>query len=136
MSAPFKINVAEFEKLQEAMKEFQGDTESAINEVLHGEGATLIQDSIRRLIPTSNKSWKGKAPAAKTGKSLRSVNENLAVIVTTTKVYQYLYFPNDGTNTRRHVGNQQFFEAGGEAVQDEVIQRCITKLTNNFEQGE
>lgn len=133
MSAPFKINVAEFEKLQDAMKEYQGDTESAINEVLHGEAGTLIENSIQQLIPVSNKNWKGKAPAAKTSKSLRSINENLAVSVTTTKKYQYLYFPNDGTNTRRHVGNQQFFTRGGEAVQDEIIERCITKLTKNFE---
>ncbi len=130
-----QMSVAEFEKLQSAMKEYQGDVEATINNVLHNQGGALIQESIQRLIPVSGKSWKGKAPAAKTSKSLQSINTNLAVAVTTTKRYQYLYFPNDGTNTRRHVGNQRFFEEGGEAVKDEIIERCIGKLTNNFEKG-
>lgn len=130
-----KINVAEIDKLHEAMKNFQGEVEPIINDVFHNQGGELIQGSIRRLIPVSGKTWKGKAPAAKTSKSLQSVNTNLAVTVKTTKKYQYLYFPNDGTNTRRHVGNQQFFEKGGDAVKDEIIERCITNLTTNFEKG-
>ena len=133
MSRTLQITTADIDKLQSAMKEYQGDVETSINEVLHGEGGELIQDSIRRVIPVSGKSWKGKAPAAKSSKSLQAVNSNLAVTVTTTKKYQYLYFPDDGTNTRRHVGNQRFFEKGGEAVKDEIMERCISKLINNFE---
>lgn len=128
----FEINFADFEKLQNAMKEYQGNVEETINDVLHNQGGELIQESIRRLIPESHKNWKGKAPPAKTGNSLRSVNENLAVTVTTTKKYQYLYFADDGTSTRRHVGNQQFFNKGGEAVKDDIINRCISKLTQNI----
>lgn len=130
-----KINFSDAEKLQAAMKAFQGEVEPTINDVLHNEAAPLAQESIRRLIPVSGKTWKGKAPAAKTSQSMRNINGNLSVTVTTAKKYQYLYFPNDGTNTRRHIGNQQFFEKGGEAVQDEIIERCISKLTNNFEKG-
>lgn len=124
-----KINFSEVEKLQAAIKSYQDEVEPAINDVLHNEGGGLIQDSIRKLIPVSGKRWKGKAPAAKSSKSLESVNANLAVTVKTTKKYQYLYFPNDGTNTRRHAGEQYFFEKGGEAVKDEIIDRCISKLT-------
>lgn len=133
MSGAFKISIADIEKLQIAMKEYQGDAETAINDVFHNQGGELIQESIRRLIPVSGKTWKGKASPAKSSNSLKSVNTNLAVTVTTTKKYQYLYFPNDGTNTRRHVGNQQFFEKGGDAVKDKIIERCISKLINNFE---
>ena len=128
-SAGFKINVADLDKLQTALKEYQGNAENAINEVLHNQGGELIQESIRKLMPVSGKNWKGKASPAKSSKSLQNLNTNLAVTVTTTKKYQYLYFPNDGTSTRRHVGNQQFFEKGGEAVKDKIIERCITKLT-------
>lgn len=128
-----KINFSDAEKLQSAMKAYQGEIEPTINDVLHNQGGVLIQDSIQRIIPVSGKSWKGKAPAAKSSKSLRSINTNLAVTVTTMKKYQYLYFPDDGTSTRRHVGNQRFFERGGEAVKDDIIERCISKLTNNFE---
>lgn len=131
----FKISFSDADKLLNAMKDFQGDVEPTINDVLHNEAAPLAQEAIRRLIPVSGKSWKGKAPAAKTGNSLRNVNGNLSVTVTTQKKYQYLYFPDDGTSTTRHAGNQQFFGKGGEAVKDEIIERCIAKLTNNFEKG-
>lgn len=130
-----KIDIASVDKLQEAMKAYQGEVEPTINEVLHNQGGELISESVRRLIPVSGKHWRGKAPAAKSGKSLQNVNENLAVTVKNSKRYGYLYFPNDGSNTRRHVGNQQFFEKGGEAVRDEIIERCITALTNKFEEG-
>ena len=39
------------------------------------------------------------------------------------------FFAEDGTNTRRHIGNQQFFARGGENVKGEIIGRCIEKLT-------
>ena len=135
MSGTLQITTVDIEKLQSAMKEYQGDVETSINEILHNEGGELIQDAIRRIIPVSGKNWRGKASPAKTSKSLQSINTNLAVEVTTTKRYRYLYFPDDGSNTRRHAGNQRFFERGGEAVKDEIIERCISKLTNNFEKG-
>lgn len=126
------INITDFDRLQKAMKDFQDNAETTINDVLHNQAGLLIQDSVRRLIPVSGKTWKGKKGAAKTSNSLKSVNGNLEVTVKSTKRYQYLYFPDDGTNTRRHVGNQQFFRKGGEAVKDEIIERCINKLINNF----
>lgn len=127
------IDVSGVEKLQQAMKDFQGNTERTINEVLHNEASPLIQEAIKRLIPTSGKTWSGKKPPAKTGKSLTDVQGNLSITVTTTRNYQYLYFPDNGTNTRRHVGNQQFFRRGAEEKQDEIIERCVAKLVNNFE---
>lgn len=128
----FKLNVSDVERLQDAMKEFDGNVEEIINDVLHSEAGEKIQESIRRLMPASGKNWKGKASPAKTSNSMQNINGNLSVTVTSTKKYQYLYFPDDGTTTRRHVGNQQFFARGAEAVKDEIIDRCVTKLTNNF----
>lgn len=115
------------------MERYQGDVESAINEVLHEQAGELANEAIRRLIPVSGKKWKGKKAGAKIGKSLLNVPGNLSLTVTTTKNYQYLYFPNDGSSTRRHVGQQFFFERGGEVVQDEVINLCIARLISDFE---
>ena len=129
----FSVNFSDVERLQEALQNYQGDTEAAINDVLHNEAGGLAQEEIKRLMPVSGKSWKGKKPAAKNANSLRNVNGNLFVTVTTQKAYQYLYFPDDGSNTRRHAGNQQFFWRGGETVQDEIIERCINKLITKFE---
>ncbi len=129
----FEMNVTEFERLMQAAKNFPGDAEKTINEVLHTEAGPLIQDAIRRLMPTSGKTWNGKIPPAKTGNSLTEKKENLAITVKTTNKYHYLYFPDDGTNTRRHVGNQQFFHRGGESQQTEIVDRCIERLVNSFE---
>lgn len=128
-----KMHIMELDELHKHMKEYQGNTEDAINEVLHGKAGTLISDEVRRLMPVSGKHWRGKKAAAKSSSSLMNVNENLAVTVKTKKAYQYLYFPDDGTNTRRHVGNQQFFKRGGEAKTDEIINLCIGKLVDDFD---
>lgn len=127
-----ELNAESIANLEKAMIEYQGDTEKTINDVLHNDASQLIQDAVKRLIPESKKTWNGKKAAAASGKSLTDVKENLSVTVKTTKPYQYLYFPDDGTNTRRHVGNQQFFKRGGESQIDEITKRCITRLTENF----
>jgi len=114
------------------MKDFQGNTEEVINDVLHNEAGPLVEDAIQRLMPVSGKTWRGKKKAAKAANSLKSVNENLAVTIKTTKAYQYLYFPDDGSSTRRHAGNQQFFKRGGESQRDEITARCVGRLVDDF----
>lgn len=136
MSTTMSINATDFERLQKVLEKFPGNSEKAINEVLHGEGGALIQESIRRLIPVSGKTWKGKAAPARSGNSLMLEPGNLSVTTKSTKPYQYLYFPNDGTNTRRHVGNQQFFPQGVENVEGEVVDRVIDNIIKKFKEGE
>lgn len=131
--AVFRIDTTEFERLQNAIKNFPGDAEETINEVLHTEGSQLIQEGIRNLIPVSGREWKGKKPAAKSAKSLTDMKGNLFVEVKTTSNYHYLYFPDDGTNTRKHIGNQQFFFKGAESQEETVIDLCVNKLIDSFE---
>lgn len=132
----FELDATELERLQKALKNFPGDTEKAINEVLHEEASPLLQEEIKRLMPVSDvKPWKGKLPHAKQSKSLTDEKGNLFVTVKNSKKYGYLYFPDDGTNTRRHVGNQQFFRRAGEAKQTEIIDRCIKRLVGDIEQS-
>ena len=137
--ARFEMGTKEIERLHNAIRNFPGKAEEAINDVFHNDAPTLVSEAIKRLIPTSGRKWSGKAPAAKTAKS--SVTErkdergNLTFAVGTTGKYHYLYFPDDGSNTRRHVGNQQFFQRGAEEKQPEIVDRCITKIVNNFEKG-
>lgn len=131
----YNIYFADADRLLQAMKDYSGNVENAINEVLHNEIGDLAQTEIKRLMPVSGKHWNGKKAAAKTSNSLRNLNEHLSVTVRTQKSHQYLYFPDDGTNTRRHIGNQRFFARGGENIQGEIIERCEEKLVNNFEKG-
>lgn len=127
-----QIDYSQTEKLQQAMQAYQGNTEEVINDVLHNFAGDRAQEAIYRLMPRSDKK-KGKH--ARESKSLSNVTGNLAVTVTAKGKWNYLYFPDDGTNTQRHIGNQQFFKRGGDAVLDEIIERCITKLTTEFEKG-
>lgn len=123
----FDINFLEVEELEKALTEYSGNTEEAINDVFHSEEVnTLAQNAIKALMPVSNKK-KGKH--AKHSNSLRKQDGNLSVTIRTQKAFQYLYFADDGTNTRRHIGNQRFFGRGGENVQGDIIQRCKDKLT-------
>ena len=126
------LNIMEFENLYQAIKEYEGNTENAINDVLHNEAGQLIQDAVKNLIPQSHKRWKGKKPPAKTSNSLMQQKENLSITVKTRNAYHYLYFPDDGSSTRRHVGNKHFFQRGGESQQDEIANRCVEKLVNDF----
>lgn len=130
----FNINSSDFERLQETIKNYPDRAEKAINEVFRSqEVSDLVYDKIKNLMPKSEgKGWKGKAPHAKDSKSLRSTNENLSLTVRNAKRYQYLYFPNDGTNTKRHRGQQFFFEGGGEAATGDIVDGCIEKIVNNF----
>lgn len=129
----FKISAEEFERLEGAMKSFQGNAIETINDVLHNEGGQLIHDEIKRLMPMSGKRWKGKKAPAKTSNSLQIVGGNLSVTVSAKKAYQYLYFPDDGSNTRRHAGNQQFFLNSGENQKEDIINLCINRLVNGLE---
>lgn len=133
MSNTMNISIEEFEKLQIAMQEYQGNTEKAINDVLHNQAGGIIQDSVKNLIPVSGRTWNGKRKGAKAAKSLKSVNSNLTVKVTTTSNYQYLYFPDDGSSTVRHAGEQHFFRRGGDLVTDEIIDLCVGRLISDFE---
>lgn len=134
MSVKFELDYANIEKLENAIKDYQGDAERTINDVLHNEAGAMIQEAVIRLMPRSEKK-KGKN--AKDSNPLTNINGNLSVTVTTKKKFQYLYFPDDGTSTRRHVGKggrpQEFFKRGGELVQDDIIDRCVGRLVGDFE---
>lgn len=127
---PLRLDVIDFDELQQAIKNYPQDAEKVINEILHGEGSLLLQEEIRRLTPVSGKHWSGKKASAKRSKSLKDRKGHLFVDITTTSYYHYLYFPDDGSNTRRHFGNQHFFWRGAERKQDEIIERCIGRLTD------
>lgn len=131
--ARFEMDAKEVERLFNTVKNFPGNAEKSINEVFHNDAPPIVSEEIKRLMPVSGKSWKGKAPAAKSAKSLTDETANLSFTVKTTGKYHYLYFPDDGTNTKRHIGNQQFFQRGGENKQTEIVDRCISRIVKDFE---
>lgn len=131
--ASFELDFDEVESLQQKMDEYGTGAQRIINDVLHGEGGQKIKDQIHLLIPSSGRHWKGKRVPAASADSLQQVNnEMLAVTIKSKTAYNYLYFPDDGSNTRRHAGNQQFFQHGAEEAADSVVEMCLGKLTENF----
>lgn len=126
----FTLDNEGFERLENALKGYEGNTEEKINEVLWNVGGSLIESEIIRLLPRSGRNWRGKKKAAKDAEPFVQDHENLSVTVRTKNAYHYLYFPDDGTNTRKHVGEQHFMFGGAENMQEEIIERCIVELTN------
>ena len=134
MSEWFKTDLQEVEKLAERMEKFGAGAGQIIDDVLHGEGAKDIKEKIAHLLPSSGRSWSGKRAAASTvmpGK-FKQDNGQLSVTIAARGAYGYLYFPDDGSNTRKHAGNKQFMRRGAEAAAPDVIEKCLGKLTEGF----
>lgn len=130
----FTLDDSAIDRIENAIKGFSGNAEEVITSVLHEEAGPLLETEITRLMPVSHvKSWRGKKPHAKHSKSLFiDDKKDLEVTVKTQKRYQYLYFPDDGTNTRHHVGNQRFFQRGGINKQEEIMYLCVGRLVDDF----
>ena len=126
--ATFSLDTESYNKLFELMKTFQGQAPRTVNEVLWNEGGPLINEAIMNLLPVSGKRWKGKKPAAKSAAPFVQENGELSVTIKTKNAYHYLYFPDDGTNTRKHVGEQYFMFGGAEAEQQRIIDLCVATL--------
>ena len=64
----------------------------------------------------------------------RSFNQDddmLAVTVAARGKYSYMYFPDDGSNTEKHRGNQQFMKRGAERATERIIELCTGRLLGN-----
>ena len=131
--ASFELEVDEVDALQDMLDDYGSRAEKIINDVLHDEGGNKVKDRIHMLIPSSGRSWRRKKAPASAADSLElNTTEMLAVTVKSKTAYNYLYFPDDGSNTVRHAGNQQFFYKGAEQSAAEVVELCLGKLTEDF----
>ena len=131
--ARFELDVSQHERLQRAMQEYGNQAGRTVDDVLHNEGGKLIQDEIMRLLPESGRTWKGKRTAAKRAQPFTQKNESLAVTIKTKSPYHYLYFPDDGSNTKRHRGEQQFMYRGAENQTNRIMDLCINRLIEKWE---
>lgn len=129
----FGMDAASFEAVQDAIRAFPGDAESAINSVMHGEAGPMIYRRINPLIHPSGRTFKGHRASAKASDwPYYDVGENLAVTVKAQGSYGYLYFPDDGSTTRRHAGGQEFFRRGGDQATREVVDACLGAISREW----
>ena len=134
MSGNWEVDATEMDRLMEVAQQWPQVSEDAINDVLHGEGGRLIGLRIDNLIPVSGRTFKGHTSGAK-GSAWQSYDKpNLGVTVAARGKRAYLYFPDDGTNTKRHAGNKQFFAKGAEDATDEVVDLCIYTMIQRMEE--
>ena len=133
----FTLDARHIETLQRAMQLYGNQAGRTVDDVLHNEGANLIQEEIMRLLPESGRDWKGKRPAAKRAQPFTQKNESLAVTIKTRSAYHYLYFPDDGSNTRNHVGYKgkprEFMFHGAENQAGRIMDLCINRLIEKWE---
>lgn len=135
MSAVFSVEDTEYDILLTAMIDFGEGSVDVVSEVVHGS-ADLIRDNIDLLLPVSGRTFKGHRSGARGSQWQRyDTSERLAVTVATTAARRYLYFPDDGSNTMRHAGNQQFMLLGAEAAAPMIVDRGIEALMESFERS-
>lgn len=130
MSVTYGLDYESAQRLQETIKQYQENAEKKINAYLHGKGYDMFEKAIHNAMPESGRKWKGKKTAAKAADSLQDKDkgENLAVTIRAKNAYGYLYFPDDGSNTLHHYGNQRFFERGIEQKEAEAVNDMIELL--------
>jgi len=130
----FEFDAGSIDDLYEKMVSYGAGSGQIIDKVLRSEGAEEIKKQIARLLPSSGRHWKGKAPAASSAMPGRFDQDNgeLSVTIAARGKYHYLYFPDDGSNTRKHAGNKQFMLHGAEAAAPKVVEMCVGKLTEAF----
>lgn len=128
----FTLDATELDRLQKIMDEYGDIGTRTINNVLHGEGAEIIQNKIHNLLPVSGRTWRRKKASARTAQPFTKEDGMLSVTTVSRGAYHYLYFPDDGSNTKRHVGNQQFMMRGAKDAASDIIDLCLGKLTEKF----
>ena len=130
----FTLNASDLDKLQEAMNKSLLYPGPIVDSVLRNEGADLIKKNITMILPSSGRNWKGKGRSAKAAMpaSFKQEDGQLSVTIVARGKYHYLYFPDDGSNTIHHAGNQQFMRRGAQASSAKIIEMCVGRLLEGF----
>lgn len=131
----FALDGGAAKELEARVRAFGDGAEDVVNGILHSEAGPLIYERINPLIHPSGRRFKGHTASAKSSKwPVYRTGENLAVTVAASAKFRYLYFPDDGGNTKRHAGNQHFMFRGARDAAPAVMERCVAALTREWEQ--
>ena len=134
MANSMSLSVEQFDTLVNTMNAYGPGAVEKVNETIHNAGP-VISDAITPLIRPSGRNWKGKPASATRGAWPQYVtNKPMELTVRTTTKYNYLYFPDDGSNTKKHAGNQRFFERGGESSLQKIVESCGDALESAWEE--
>lgn len=131
-SSHYEIDYSDLEHLQAWMEAYGKGAAKVVEDTLR-ECAPKVRDRINLLMPVSGRRFKGHTSGARGTKWERiSSEEPLSVTVAANSKRRYLYFPDDGSNTKRHAGNQHFFRRGAEAALPQVVEALAEALAVDF----
>ena len=128
--AVFELKADQFDALMSRIKAYGDGAEDIINDEFESFGIPEVKEDVQSLIHPSGRKWKGKKASAAKGSPFTHKKINLGFIVKSKSAYNYLYFPDDGTNTKRHAGRQQFMIRGAEKAAPDIMDRVIARLTD------
>lgn len=132
MSQRFELDGTELDRLQESMKSYGEGAGQVITDVVH-ESGPIIYGRINPLIHPSGRTFKGhRSSATASAWAKYDTHESLAVTVAARGKWSYLYFPDDGSNTDRHAGVQDFMLRGAQDASPEIIERCLGALIQEW----
>lgn len=132
--ATAEFDISGFDEIFDAIRNFEGSVEGKINEILHKQAPEEVKKSILALpdFPVSGRTWKGKKKAAKSGNPFTEQTYNLGFTVRSRKQYNYLYFPDDGSNTTKHAGNQNFMGRGLDKSIDTILDQVLVAFDDSW----
>lgn len=132
--ATAEFDISGFDEIFDAIQNFEGSVEGKINEILHKQAPEEVKKSILALpdFPVSGRTWKGKRKAAKSGNPFTEQTYNLGFTVRSRKQYNYLYFPDDGSNTTKHAGNQNFMGRGLDKSIDTILDQVLVAFDDSW----
>lgn len=136
MSKWYTVDFREAGEIEAAIEMYGAGSGQVIDKVLHGEGADRIKHAIPSHIHPSGRKWNGKTasiagnPGA--GSRLSQDDAPLQVTIAARGALRYLYFPDDGSDTVNHIGDQQFMQTGAEEEEQNIIDMCMDALFEKF----
>lgn len=133
MSTEFRLQTWGFDELYEFMDGAEQRVGPMVDSYLRDQGAESIEREISARLPESGRRWRRKKTAAKKAKPFQRKFSPLAVTISSKTAYHYLYFPDDGSNTKRHHGGQHFMFHGAEKAGSTILEGIQAQLAAIFE---
>lgn len=130
-----RVDYDGFEQLAERIGQFGSGAGRAIQGVYNDFAAGEIKENALPLVHPSGRTFKGHRSGARAAGPERVFTQQvdgLTLVVRTNRPFGYLYFPDDGSNTKRHAGQQHFMQRGLDASTESIIERCLAALTEDF----
>lgn len=133
------VDLSGVERLAESIQKYGEEAQLVITKYLAEDAVDVIGPAITRLLPVSGRTFQGHHRGAKAAGYQATFMSTAAtvdsVIVRSKVAFNYLYFPDDGSNTHHHAGKQHFMVRGAQAAAPQILDDICSRLVEKFEEG-